>query len=65
MSSNSPEIQTPQNEAQLLEAIKKQIEYYFSKENLANDSFLRSHMDGTMSVPVSVIMGVIYHFMLL
>ena len=57
--SNSPDLQTPQNEAQLLEQIRKQIEYYFSKENLANDSFLRSHMDGSMSVPVSVIMNVI------
>jgi hypothetical protein len=43
-------------EPALLEAVKNQIEYYFSKENLLNDAFLTSQMDAQMSVPISVIM---------
>lgn len=38
--------------------IKKQIEYYFSKENLLHDVFLTSQMDSQMSAPISVIMKV-------
>lgn len=37
------------------EQIKKQIEYYFSKENLSNDTFLQSQMDAQFSVPLSII----------
>jgi hypothetical protein len=40
------------------EAIKKQIEYYFSKENLGSDAFLMSQMDASMSVSIAVIMKV-------
>jgi hypothetical protein len=41
---------------QLSAAIRKQIEYYFSKENLQQDAFLTSHMDANMSVPIAVVM---------
>lgn len=40
----------------LLDAVRKQVEYYFSKENLASDSYLVSQMDSSMSVPISVIL---------
>ncbi|CAM9339551.1 unnamed protein product, partial [Ectocarpus fasciculatus] len=41
---------------EIRELIKKQIEYYFSKENLVHDAFLASQMDAQMSAPISVIM---------
>jgi hypothetical protein len=41
---------------QLSQAIRRQVEYYFSKENLQQDAYLTSHMDANMSVPISVIM---------
>jgi la-related protein 4 len=37
------------------EAVRKQIEYYFSKENLATDRFLLSQMDPEMFVPIATI----------
>ena len=40
------------------DALKKQIEYYFSKENLSSDAYLMSQMDAQMSVAMSVIMKV-------
>ena len=46
--------------AAVTDAIKKQIEYYFSKENLNSDKFLMSQMDTQMSVALSVIMKVSY-----
>jgi hypothetical protein len=46
------------SEEELLVAIKKQVEYYFSKENLQQDAFLTSHMDANMSVPLVVVMKV-------
>jgi len=49
---NEPEIITEEH----LDAIKKQIEYYFSKENLQNDAFLASQMDANKSVSIAVIM---------
>lgn len=36
--------------------MRKQIEYYFSKENLQSDVYLTSQMDAQMSVPISVVM---------
>lgn len=39
-----------------IELVKKQIEYYFSRENLQNDPFLTSHMDSQNSVPISIVM---------
>lgn len=46
---------------QLYEAIKRQIEYYFSKENLQSDAYLQSQMDASMCVPISVIMKVLLY----
>ena len=48
----------------LIEAVRKQIEYYFSKENLMNDSFLISQMDANNTVPIAVVMKVyiLYNF---
>jgi hypothetical protein len=43
---------------ELVTAVRKQIEYYFSKENLQTDSFLISQMDANMSVPIPVVMKV-------
>ena len=43
--------------AALKAAIKKQVEYYFSKSNLESDSFLVSRMDAQMCVPITVIAG--------
>ena len=37
--------------------LKNQLEYYFSRENLANDSYLASQMDGDQFVPISIIAG--------
>ena len=38
-----------------LEAVKKQVEYYFSPENLRNDPYLTSQMDAQRTVPLAVI----------
>ncbi|RRT37524.1 hypothetical protein GW17_00000289 [Ensete ventricosum] len=35
--------------------LMRQIEYYFSRENLCKDSFLRINMDGQGWIPVSLI----------
>jgi hypothetical protein len=52
---NVAEVQT---EKQLIEAVKKQVEYYFSKENLQSDPYLTSQMDAQMQVPIAVVMKV-------
>lgn len=50
---------TPETtESQLVESVKKQVEYYFSKENLLIDPFLTSQMDAQMCVPIHVVMKV-------
>jgi len=41
----------------LTEAVKKQVEYYFSRSNLANDAYLVSQMDAQMFVPLDIIIG--------
>ena len=41
--------------AHLNDQIKKQIEYYFSKENLSRDSYLVSLMNSQLYVPLSEI----------
>lgn len=43
---------------QLAAAVRNQVEYYFSKENLKNDSFLISKMDAQNSVAISTILTV-------
>lgn len=40
---------------ELLEAIRKQVEYYLSRQNLNNDPFLVSHMDKDLFVPIEII----------
>lgn len=40
---------------ELQSAVKTQVEYYFSKDNLSSDAFLLAQMDPQMYVPVSVI----------
>lgn len=52
----TPATTTEEYDPALLESVKKQVEYYFSKENLSQDPFLQSQMDAQMSVPISVIM---------
>lgn len=42
---------------QLEEAIIKQVDYYFSRQNLATDAYLVSQMDAEMWVPISIIAG--------
>lgn len=55
----SPTVETvPTDPVEIRELIRKQIEYYFSKENLVHDAFLTSQMDSQMSAPISVIMKV-------
>ena len=39
---------------QVLEAVRKQIEYYFSVANLVKDVFLRSKMDDNGWIPLTV-----------
>lgn len=39
------------------QTLKKQMEYYFSEENLVKDGFLRAHMDAQGFVPLDVIAG--------
>ena len=36
-------------------ALKTQLEYYFSRENLEQDNYLVSQMDADLYVPISVI----------
>ncbi|CAI5733701.1 unnamed protein product [Hyaloperonospora brassicae] len=43
--------------AELKEAIKRQVEFYFSRANLANDAYLVSHMNSQTYVPVDIIIS--------
>jgi len=47
---------SPMDHDTLLAAVRKQVEYYFSKENLERDAYLTSQMDASHSVPISVVM---------
>ena len=51
----APVAQMPMPRAQLMAAVARQIEYYFSVDNLIKDIFLRSKMDSSGWIPVSVI----------
>ncbi len=42
----------------LLEALRRQVEFYFSKENLATDQYLVSQMNAQHFVPISTILEV-------
>ncbi|KAG7377583.1 La- protein 4B [Phytophthora pseudosyringae] len=43
--------------AELKQAIKRQVEFYFSRANLASDAYLVSQMNSQMYVPVEVIIN--------
>jgi hypothetical protein len=43
-------------EQQLLDAVRRQCEYYFSQQNLQSDAYLTSQMDANMAVPIAVVM---------
>ena len=55
-SSGTMEGDSKMDQHQLLEAVRKQVEYYFSKENLQNDAYLTSQMDANMTVPLQVVL---------
>ena len=40
---------------QLKQMLQHQLEYYFSRENLAHDSYLMSQMDADQFVPIAII----------
>eukprot|EP00118_Oscarella_pearsei_P015382 m.138689 g.138689 ORF g.138689 m.138689 type:complete len:724 (+) comp38255_c0_seq1:326-2497(+) len=42
---------------ELRQRLKKQLEFYFSRENLATDAYLLSQMDKDQYVPIKVIVG--------
>ncbi|KAK1948566.1 La-related protein 4 [Phytophthora citrophthora] len=46
-----------QTNVELKEAIKRQVEFYFSRANLTNDAYLVSQMNSQMYVPVEVIVN--------
>ncbi|CAF1034089.1 unnamed protein product [Adineta ricciae] len=46
---------TPLSSEQLRDKLRKQLEYYFSKENIINDIYLQSQMDADNYVPISMI----------
>lgn len=54
---SSPDRVIPTDPVQLAAAVKAQVEYYFSKDNLKNDTYLLSKMDAQGTVAVSTILG--------
>ncbi|VDK86672.1 unnamed protein product [Litomosoides sigmodontis] len=46
---------TPQSPEQIKQQLKAQLEYYFSRENLMTDRFLRCQMDNDQYVPIRII----------
>ncbi|XP_019853836.1 PREDICTED: la-related protein 4-like [Amphimedon queenslandica] len=51
----TPPSSSPTHETNLLTLLRNQLEYYFSKDNLATDKYLLSQMDSDHFVPVSVL----------
>ena len=58
-SQSKEEVSSHESNESLLLAVRTQIEYYFSKENLATDVFLNSLMDANNSAPLAAVMKVI------
>jgi len=50
-----PQEQTPLDPQEIKDAIQKQLEFYFSQENLSKDSYLVSQMNSQMAVPITVL----------
>ncbi|CAF1074492.1 unnamed protein product [Rotaria sordida] len=50
-----PDHQLQLSPEQLREKLRKQLEYYFSRENMIHDSYLQSQMDADNYVPISLI----------
>lgn len=46
----------PKETEALMDAVRNQVEFYFSKENLQSDTYLMKLMDANMSAPLSAIM---------
>jgi hypothetical protein len=55
-SANGTAQSSPMDHDSLIIAVRKQVEYYFSKENLQQDAFLTQQMDASNCVPISVVM---------
>ena len=54
---NPKETKEPRTPEETEELILKQIEYYFSRDNLCKDLYLRSHMKADGWVPISLLAG--------
>mmetsp|Transcript_126798 Transcript_126798/g.189172 ORF Transcript_126798/g.189172 Transcript_126798/m.189172 type:complete len:422 (-) Transcript_126798:100-1365(-) len=54
-SRNTPQTSAGMTEEELKEAIRYQVEFYFSAQNLPTDTFLQSKMDEDQCVPLSLI----------
>ncbi|CAF3327232.1 unnamed protein product, partial [Rotaria sp. Silwood2] len=52
---NNLDDQLQPSSTQLREKLRKQLEYYFSRENMIHDSYLQSQMDADNYVPISLI----------
>eukprot|EP00604_Paraphysomonas_vestita_P001570 CAMPEP_0174821964 /NCGR_PEP_ID=MMETSP1107-20130205/11757_1 /TAXON_ID=36770 /ORGANISM="Paraphysomonas vestita, Strain GFlagA" /LENGTH=724 /DNA_ID=CAMNT_0016039671 /DNA_START=13 /DNA_END=2184 /DNA_ORIENTATION=- len=55
--SESPALKTPTDPESLAIAVRTQVEYYFSKDNLRTDAFLQANMDAQNAVPLATVMG--------
>nr|CCA26464.1 conserved hypothetical protein [Albugo laibachii Nc14] len=55
--SNSSKAVIQPDQANVKDAIKSQVEFYFSRDNLANDTYLVSQMDSQMFVPIETILS--------
>ena len=53
-----PYSHVPTEGAALTAAIKEQVEFYFSKQNVSSDAFLVSQMNAQRFVPISVVVTV-------